>query len=175
MSLVDELRRLKELHYANALTAEEFAQAKLLLLQGDLSGDTPDNAPAVAAEPVPESTPYQAIESAVAEMVTQLDDSRSQPEPIETTPPVQQPEPARNVDKPELWLTTVQTGNRELTVQIHNPTDKPIAARLTRSPYFDFIACDDFDLNVPAGQTVEYYVTADVITKSSKAETRTDK
>jgi len=36
----------------------------------------------------------------VAEMVTQLDDSRSQPEPIETTPPVQQPEPARNVPAP---------------------------------------------------------------------------
>ena len=100
MSLVDELRRLKELHDANALTTEEFAQAKLLLLQGDLSGDTPGNAPAVAAEPVPESTPYQAIESVVAEMVTQLDDSRSQPEPIETTPPVQQPEPARNVPAP---------------------------------------------------------------------------
>ena len=71
------------------------------------------------------------------------------------------------LDQPELWLTAVQTEEREITVQVHNPTDKPIAARLTRSPYFDFVAGDDFDLDVPAGQTVEYRLTADAIAKSS--------
>lgn len=78
------------------------------------------------------------------------------------------------LDKSELWLTTVQTGERELTVQVHNPTNNPVAARLTRSPYFDLVACDDFDLNIPAGQTLEYCLTTNAITESSEAETQSD-
>ena len=74
------------------------------------------------------------------------------------------------LSKSELWLTTVQTGVRELTVQVHNPTDKPVAARMTRCPYFDFVTCDDFNLNVPAGQTVEYCLTTNAIKESSNLE-----
>ena len=79
------------------------------------------------------------------------------------------------LDTSELWLTTVQTQEREITLQVHNPTDKPVSARLTRSPYFDFVACDDFDMNVPAGQTVEYSLTTEAVTESTNAEPQSNK
>lgn len=47
-------------------------------------------------------------------------------------------------------------GRHELNLQIHNPTDQPTTARVTRSPLFDFVTCDNFGVKVPAGKTVEY-------------------
>ena len=59
------------------------------------------------------------------------------------------------LDQRELWLSAVQTAEQEITIQVHNPTDEPVATRLTRSPYFDFVGGDHLDLKIPAGQTVE--------------------
>ena len=63
------------------------------------------------------------------------------------------------LDHPELWLSVVQTGAQELTMQIHNPTDAAVTAQVTRSPYFDFVTCPDFAAPVPAGTTVDYVLT----------------
>jgi len=68
------------------------------------------------------------------------------------------------LDKPELWLSVVQTEEQELTVQIHNPTDQTVAARVQRSSFFDFVACENFKVDVPAGQTVEYVLAGKTVT-----------
>jgi hypothetical protein len=70
------------------------------------------------------------------------------------------------LDHPELWLSVVQTGERELTLQIHNPTDRAATVRVRRSPYFDFLSCEDFSADVPAGRTVEYVATAGSVKKA---------
>lgn len=54
-----------------------------------------------------------------------------------------------------LGLSVVQTGPKELTLQIHNPTDAAIEAKVARDPAFDFIASEDLAVTVPAGQTIE--------------------
>jgi len=69
------------------------------------------------------------------------------------------------VDKPELCLSVVQTRPHELTLQIHNPTDQPASARVTRTPQFGFVTCDSFAVKVPAGQTVEYVLTGKQVTR----------
>jgi hypothetical protein len=69
------------------------------------------------------------------------------------------------LDHPELWLSVVQTGAQELTMQIHNPTDAAVTARVTRSPYFDFVTCPNFAAAVPAGTTADYVLTG---TKAEK-------
>jgi len=63
------------------------------------------------------------------------------------------------LDKSDLCLSVVQTGTRELTVQIHNPTDQARSTVVRRTPYFDMMAAKDFKATVPAGQTVEYLIT----------------
>jgi hypothetical protein len=70
------------------------------------------------------------------------------------------------LDHPELWLSVVQTGTRELTLQINNPTDRAATVRVRRSPYFDFLSCEDFSADVPAGGTVEYVATAAGVKKT---------
>ena len=63
------------------------------------------------------------------------------------------------VDRPELWVTAVQTRDHELTVQLHNPTDGKIATAVHRSPFFDFLPCADFNVEIPAGATLDYRIT----------------
>jgi hypothetical protein len=59
------------------------------------------------------------------------------------------------LDRSELWLSAVQTRERAITLQIHNPTDQPVSAQVRRSPFFDFVACEDFSVDIPPGSTVE--------------------
>jgi len=63
------------------------------------------------------------------------------------------------LDHPELWLSVVQTRERELTVQIHNPTARAVTTQVSRSPFFDFVTCKGFGVEVQAGATVERVVT----------------
>ena len=63
------------------------------------------------------------------------------------------------LDRRELCLSVVQTGVRELTVQVHNMTDKACTTTVRRSPYFDMVAVRDFKVTVPPGATAEYVVT----------------
>jgi len=70
------------------------------------------------------------------------------------------------LDHPELWLSVVQTGKVTLTLQINNPTDRAATVRIRRSPYFDFVSCEDFSADVPAGGTVEYVATAGSVKKA---------
>jgi len=65
------------------------------------------------------------------------------------------------LDESNLYLSVVQTNKKELTVQIHNPTDKKITTTVRRSLFFDMIQCDNFKVTVPAGQTIEYIVSPD--------------
>jgi len=67
------------------------------------------------------------------------------------------------LDKPELWLSVVQTNAKELTIQVHNPTDRALCSVVQRSRFFDMVLCDDFEVTVPAGQTVEYLVTSGTV------------
>jgi len=53
MNLVEEIRKLNELHECDALTADEFAQAKALLLDGTYAADEPV-APERPADGLPE-------------------------------------------------------------------------------------------------------------------------
>jgi hypothetical protein len=62
------------------------------------------------------------------------------------------------LDRRELWLSVVQTGLRELTLQIHNSTDQPMETTVSRNPLFDLVLAQDFQVRVPAGQTVERVV-----------------
>ncbi|HEY3416496.1 MAG TPA: hypothetical protein VGM23_06405, partial [Armatimonadota bacterium] len=73
------------------------------------------------------------------------------------------------LDKPALWLSAVQTDKDEITLQLHNPSDRPETAKVTRSPYFDFVTCTDFDVSVPAGTTVEYLLKGTTVQQVSKA------
>lgn len=59
------------------------------------------------------------------------------------------------LDRSELWLSAVQTRERAITLQIHNPTDQPVSAQVRRSPFFDFVVCEDFSVDIPPGSTVE--------------------
>jgi hypothetical protein len=54
-----------------------------------------------------------------------------------------------------LWLMAVQTGEHEMTLQIHNPTEHPISASIKRTPYFDMVEDGNFDIEVAAGEMVE--------------------
>ncbi|MBU4211241.1 MAG: hypothetical protein KKD33_01510 [Verrucomicrobia bacterium] len=64
------------------------------------------------------------------------------------------------LDKPELCLSVVQTDMKALTMQIHNPTDQPVSVRVKRSPFFNFVTCEDLTSDVPAGSTVERIIAA---------------
>jgi len=57
-------------------------------------------------------------------------------------------------DRPELFLTLVQTGEAEFTLAVHNPTDAEVAATLTPAPWFDLIADEQLQATVPAGDSV---------------------
>ena len=70
------------------------------------------------------------------------------------------------LSKPELWLSVVQTGKVTLTLQIHNPTDHAASVRVRRTPFFDFVSCEDFEVEVPAGRTVEYVLTGGDVRKA---------
>ena len=59
------------------------------------------------------------------------------------------------LDRDSLWLSVVQTGEKEVTLQIQNPADKPVTTTVHRSPYFDFVQSADFKITVPAGSCVE--------------------
>ncbi|WP_309380570.1 hypothetical protein [Cerasicoccus frondis] len=58
-------------------------------------------------------------------------------------------------DNSELIMNTVQVGEREVVLQINNPTDSAITALIKRTPDFDFIECEDMTIELPAGQIVE--------------------
>ena len=70
------------------------------------------------------------------------------------------------LDDERLCLSVVQTHDRELTVQIHNPTDQAASVRVTRSPFFDFVTGGDFEAQVPAGQSAEYVLTAENVRRA---------
>jgi hypothetical protein len=59
------------------------------------------------------------------------------------------------LSNPELCLSVVRTGEKELTLQIHNPTVQGAQVNVARNPAFDFVTLADFAVTVPAGQTVE--------------------
>lgn len=42
-------------------------------------------------------------------------------------------------DDEDLVLNLVQTGAAEWTLEIHNPTDRTVAARVSRSPFFNLL------------------------------------
>ncbi|MDP6119293.1 MAG: hypothetical protein QGF00_29170 [Planctomycetota bacterium] len=60
------------------------------------------------------------------------------------------------LNRPEMFLSVVQTREAELTMQIHNPTDKAASVRVTRSPFFDFVNCTDSDVEIEAGRSAEF-------------------
>jgi hypothetical protein len=62
-----------------------------------------------------------------------------------------------------LVLSVVQTGEAELTVQVHNPADDRIEATLRRTAAFDFLPTPDRELSVPAGSTVTLRLSPDGI------------
>jgi len=62
------------------------------------------------------------------------------------------------LDKPQLWLSVVQTGVKELTLQVHNPTDRAVVTKVRQSPFFDMVSTEEVEVTVPAGQTVELTV-----------------
>ncbi len=59
------------------------------------------------------------------------------------------------LSSPDLSLSVVRTGEKELTLQIHNPTDREMEVTVSRNPIFDFVAAADFAVTIPAGQTIE--------------------
>ena len=70
------------------------------------------------------------------------------------------------LDDKRLWLSVVQTHDRELTLQIHNPTDQAASVRVTRSPFFDFVTCEDIEVQIPAGRSAEYVLSAENVRRA---------
>jgi len=57
-------------------------------------------------------------------------------------------------DRDEMFLTLVQTGKRELLLQVHNPTDRDVSTVIRRSKWFDLADRDEIKVQVPAGDSV---------------------
>ena len=70
------------------------------------------------------------------------------------------------LDRVEIWLSVVQTREGELTMQIHNPTEKAASVHVKRSPFFDFVTCKDFDVQIPAGRSAEYVLTGESVRRA---------
>jgi len=59
-------------------------------------------------------------------------------------------------DRPELFVQVTQSGEKRWSVEVHNPTDTDITAKLRVSPFFDPLAGASFDgreAHVAAGTT----------------------
>jgi len=61
---------------------------------------------------------------------------------------------------PELFLSVVQTGEKELTLQVNNPADAPIETTIVRNPAFDLVPAEDFTVSIPTGGMVEKVLNA---------------
>jgi len=57
-------------------------------------------------------------------------------------------------DQPKVFMTVVQTGEKEWLMSLHNPTDKPLIINARRSNYFGALPMYPIQATVPAGQTV---------------------
>lgn len=60
-------------------------------------------------------------------------------------------------DRPELFLTLVQTGADAWALEVHNPTDQPLKTVVAKNPFFDPLqdkALPTEPLDVPAGQSI---------------------
>jgi hypothetical protein len=57
-------------------------------------------------------------------------------------------------DRPEVFLTLVQTGEKEFLLSANNPTTESMNVKITKSKFFDLTTKDEMSVEIAAGDEI---------------------